>query len=68
MRQLYTTDYCRLTSNTGVWLEERGRWWLRSPYQNRSDKVRYVRSIGDVNNLTVGEDDVGVVPALQIKL
>ena len=69
-RRLITSDYSRVTgayvdtySNYGC-----GYWWLRSPYAKSSCKVRFIRSNGRMENFDVHLNDVGVVPALQIKL
>ena len=46
-----------------------GWWWLRSPYNYKSNYARYVYSVGSViSDRIVSDASGGVVPALQIQL
>ncbi len=69
-RRLFTSDYSRVTgAYTDSFINHGcGYWWLRSPFAKSSCKVRFVRDNGRIDNFDVHMDDVGVVPAMQIKL
>ena len=70
-RRLLTSDYSRVM---GVEMDDSdnnygcGKWWLRSPFAKYSNKVRLVLANGRIDNYDVHNDDIGVVPALCIKL
>ena len=73
-RRRVASDYSRAT---GVQIESDssagyGRWWLRSPHYFYSDRVRFVGFEGTVDGEAdvkyAVAKDIGVVPALRLKL
>ena len=72
-RRMTVSDYARSTGaymNTSSSYFGCGNWWLRSPFGNRSDDVRYVDDYGYAGsgNCYVDYVGYGVVPALNITL
>ena len=55
--------------DTGTDCYGNGRWWLRSPdYYYDFLYVRGIDCGGDVKSITIYFPNIGVVPALQIRL
>ena len=71
-RRMLTSDYSRATGvcmSTSSDYYGNGRWWLRSPGNDRSDYARCVYYDGDVSSYGfVDYSNFGVVAALQIRL
>ena len=71
-RRKKTTDYAKsqgvyIYSTNGSYAEN-GDWWLRSPYSSYNNRVRYLEYDGYLHYYYVDRVNVGVVPALKIKL
>ena len=68
-REKITSDYSRATGVTMHTSINSGFWWLRSPYYNNLKWVRGVSNYGQIaDGYTIGSSDIGVVPALRIRL
>ena len=62
------TDYAKANyvDLGSVSSQNRGNWWLRSPFYDNSGYVHHVRNTGDVfsTSILVNLESIGVVPAL----